>query len=42
MIACEERGFDILGKEQRELRMELERWVAGRRSGSEFSHESGK
>lgn len=31
-MACEERGIDVLGKDERNLRMDLEQWMERRRT----------
>lgn len=39
-LACEERGIDILGKEERKLRRDLEQWMEWRRTLTEESDEN--
>ena len=39
-IACEERGIDILGKEERKLRRNLEQWMESRRTLTEETYEN--
>lgn len=34
-MACEERGIDILGKEERNLRRDLEQWMERRAEGKD-------
>lgn len=39
-LACEERGIDILGKEERKLRRDLEQWMESRRTLTEDTYEN--